>query len=274
MHYYDIDGKPRHTQVIKSGKRKGELRKTNTRDAKNKKLFPSVSGYTGIVDKPSLSDWKLRETLMVANEMPPIRGESQRQWAQAVQTKANKIMAGPAERGTQLHDAIESRVLNPDQAEREIDAFVFPVIKTLRELCDGTPIAHTEKVVVNAAKGYAGTADVILEDGRIVDYKSKSFKGRDTVDTSKDHPMQLAAYYVAANPTAKAFLPCTNIYFCREKPGKIMVKTWTEAELLVAWMAFDQCCKLFRYINDWDPRVMGNELFSDEDAVPHDLFKA
>lgn len=257
-HYYDIDGNACHTQITKSGPNKGKERNTTKADARRKKLFPSVSAYTGVIDKPFLTPWKVRESLKVAHASPLIGGESRGQWINHVVRNAEKIMARPAERGTELHDVIERRTegwgsliaLNHDLTHRE---FVDPVVMALREVCGDTPITHTEKVVVNAAMGYAGTADVILADGRIIDYKSKSFKGKDTVEPSKDHPMQLAAYYVAANGYKEPFRPCTNIYFCREEPGKIMVKTWTSLELIMAWAAFLDCTRLFRYIEDWDP---------------------
>lgn len=258
-HYYNIKGEACHTQITKSGPNKGKERNTTKADAKRKKLFPSVSAYTGVIDKPFLTPWKVRETLKVAFDCPPVGGETEQQWMGTIQSTAEKNMSRPAERGTELHDVIERRTkwnmqTDAPHSKGEDNPFVMPVLDELYKACDGIPIAHTEKVVVNAAMGYAGTADVILADGRIIDYKSKSFKGKDTVEPSKDHPMQLAAYFIAANGLAVPFLPCTNIYFCREEPGKIMVKTWTPDELEAAWQAFEHCCFIFRYMEEWDPR--------------------
>lgn len=71
-HWYSLDGKPVHKLPTKDGD--GE-RPTTIRDARKLNLLPSVTGIIGILDKPQLTKWKMREAAKAALMVPPPQGE-------------------------------------------------------------------------------------------------------------------------------------------------------------------------------------------------------
>lgn len=252
-HYYTLDGKPQHTQITKSGPNKGKKRDTTLGDAKKKKLLPSASAYIDMLAKPFLIDWKAREVLELAFDRSPIEREDCGEWIRHImgtfkKRQEREVMG----RGTELHNELESYFTskNGDIVSKD-HAFIQPVIEIVEAL--DSPVAHAEKVVVNAAMGYAGTADIIEEVGAIDDFKSKDFKGKDEVKPDFTHCMQLSSYFVAHNGHEN-FLPCRNIYFDRNVPGVTFVKEWTPGELFDGWEAFQACITLYRLVNGYDAR--------------------
>lgn len=155
-------------------------------------------------------------------------------------------------RGTILHNEIEQYFTSQSgDIVSDHHNFIMPVIEIVEGM--DSPVSHAEKVVVNTVRGYAGTADIILESGQIIDFKSKDFKGKKKVDPSFEHCMQLASYSVAHNGSY-AFLPCYNIYFDRNVPGVTFVKEWSPDELLSGWEAFLACTTLYRITKGYDAR--------------------
>lgn len=251
-HYYTHDGKPAHTQTIKSGNNKGKQRPTTKRDAAKLNLLPSVSAYTGILAKDWLIRWNVMGALGCAFDAPPIGRENKDEWISHVAAKWEKDKMGPAERGTVLHAEIEEYFTSDSgNIVSAHHAFIQPVIEIVEAM--DSPVQHSETVVVCLEHGYAGTADIIHEDGSITDFKSKDFKGRDTVTPSFDHCMQLAAYFYAHNGHAD-FTTCRNIYFDRQEPGVTMLHEWTPEELRAGWEAFLACCVLYQITTGFDPR--------------------
>lgn len=251
-HYYTHDGKPAHTQTIKSGKNKGKQRPTTKRDAAKLNLLPSVSAYTGILAKDWLIRWNVMGALGCAFDAPPIGRESQDGWVGHVAAQWEKNKMGPADRGTLLHAEIEDYFTSASgDIESAHHAFIEPVIEIVEAM--NSPVRYSEKIVVCLKHGYAGMSDIIHEDGSITDFKSKDFKGKSTVTPSFDHCMQLAAYFYAHNGHAD-FLPCRNIYFDREVPGVTQVKEWSAKELAEGWEAFLACCVLYGITTGLDAR--------------------
>ena len=71
-HWYSLDGKPVHTQPTKDG---DGQRATTLRDARKMMLLPSVTSIIGILDKPQLTRWKMREVAKAAIAIPGPQGE-------------------------------------------------------------------------------------------------------------------------------------------------------------------------------------------------------
>lgn len=250
-HYYDKNGAPRHTQ--KTGPRaKYPTRPTTIKDAEEKKLFPSVSAITGMLSKDWLAPWKVRETMKEAFASPPIGSEDFDTWKRHVCAEADKKMAFPAEFGTLLHAEIEEYFTSQNGTlHSEYAAYIEPAIEHLEGLPD--PVVASERVVVNAEFGYAGTLDVELQSGSLADFKSTGSKPGKPMLAKEEHVIQLAAYFRAAHPH-EPFQECRNIYISRDEIGRIEVKVWTPEELDAGWEAFKLCLGLFRYRSGWDSR--------------------
>lgn len=249
-HYYTTKGEPRHFIPIKSGKKKGQQRPTTLRDAKKHGWLPSVSAYTEMLGKPHLVPWKARQVLSYAYDAPPIGNESREGWIGGIMQKVEREHdATVMDRGTALHAAIES-ILSGGTCPADLLEFAMPVAEVVWGY---GKVWACERVVVSGQMGYAGTSDCILYDGSILDFKTKDFKGKDEATPSFEHAMQLAAYSVAWHQR-DAFPPCHNIYFDRNVPGKIFVKTWTPQELAEGWEAFKACQVLYRITKGYDAR--------------------
>lgn len=252
-HWYTKDARACHTQVTASGKNKGKERNTTLRDARKLGLLPSATGVLDLLNKPNLVPWKARKVLTRAFEQPPQPGQSMEAWIAAIlQAEEEHQDEHVRDRGSRLHAEIEDFFTSKrGEIVSEDYEFIAPVIEIVESM--DSPVLESETVVVNLAEGYAGTADIILASGQVVDFKTKDFKGRDSVHVSFENCCQLAAYFVAANGHA-GFLTCRNIYLDRSEPGKVQVKDWTPEELATGWEAFRHLCALWRIMNKYDPR--------------------
>src|SRR5512138_3807912 len=118
-HWYAPDGTPRHTTKAKDG----SMRNTTLRDARKEGLLPSVSGIIGILDKPALTRWKVKQGVLAVVTAPDVPGEG-------LDAKINRILDEEkqheeegklaADRGTQAHDTI-SKVLHGAEYNKEFE---------------------------------------------------------------------------------------------------------------------------------------------------------
>lgn len=268
-HFYTLDGKPCHEQPTVSKNAKSPTRPTTIADAKRLGLLPSVSTITKVLHAPGLETYKMKEVAKACFLNPPHPGEEMDPYVKAMVEKSSEDAAGAADVGTQIHAALErhfsSELSNtttadafPDTVkighmEYHIDTFVHPALKLIEQ--HGWEIVASEKVLVNAAEGYAGTTDLIIKtrDGitGIADFKSKRTKPSKPVEPSETHPCQIAAYSMAhwGNLGYGA-----NIYISTTEPGRVEIVPYSPMELHAAWLAFLDMASLWRWLNNYDPR--------------------
>ncbi len=103
-HWYAQDGSP----VYEVARAKGDgMRPTTLADARKLNLVPSVTLILGCAAKPGLDVWKLRQMFEVAYTTPRIDGESDDDFYGRVVIESKEKARLAAERGTELHAAIE-----------------------------------------------------------------------------------------------------------------------------------------------------------------------
>jgi len=264
-HYYDIHGNPCHTQPCVSKNAKNPTRPTTVKDAQKLGLFPSVSAYTRVLANPALDRHKQLEVVKACYNCVPGAGETLEEYGKHILEKSQEDAMGAADLGTQIHAAIEAHLTNPEydltspittQDGTIVPAkeFVLPAINRMKEL--GIEVLSSEKVLVNAPEGYAGTTDIVgTKNGFpvILDYKSKRTKPGVKVEPYDVHPIQIAAYFKAHWNT---FLEgCgINIFISTTEIGRVEHTIYEEKELREAWEAFQCCCALYRYTKKFDPR--------------------
>src|SRR5215475_8412303 len=157
-HWYTREGEGLHLVPSASG----EMRATTLRDARKLGLLPSVTNVLGVIAKPELVEWKMTQAVLAALTLPRLNGEGEDEFARRVVEDAQSRVRSAAEFGTAFHAGAEqvAKSLEVDPAGPHAawltlhrDWFQASCIRTV----------WTERVLVNAELGYAGTADLLVE---------------------------------------------------------------------------------------------------------------
>ena len=102
-HWYAKDGSPAYTVMAKNG----EQRSTTLRDAKKMGLLPSVTTIMKAAASPGLEAWKINQMMLAALTLPRGEGEGEESFIKRIQADSKEHARKAAERGTQVHTAIE-----------------------------------------------------------------------------------------------------------------------------------------------------------------------
>lgn len=264
-HWYTRKGEPAHTQPTKKGA-KNPSRPTNIKDAKVYDLLPSVSAYTKMLAAPGLERYKMMKVAEACYANPPHPGEEMAEYVQNMLDKSKEDGMGAADLGTQVHAAIEALLKGNEYEDYEVEVahghscflgkLVEPAYAKIDEL--GLTIENAEIVLVNNEEGYAGTTDVKHRSAKgkgILDWKSKRTKEGEPVVPNETHPMQIAAYYVAAfNDSQFDDALCMNVYISTTEPGRVDVVKYEREQLIEAYKDFLCLTRLWRSQNNYDPR--------------------
>jgi hypothetical protein len=238
-HWYAKDGTPAYTVTAKNG----EQRSTTLRDAKKMGLLPSVTTIMKAAASPGLEAWKLNQMMLAALTLPRAEGEGEESFIKRVQADSKEHARKAAERGTQVHTAIEQ--FFDGQINANDLPYLEPVYKAVNDTF-GNLMWAVEKSFA-AESGFAGKVDIHSRDGEgvVADFKTKEFTS-DTLDKVAgfdENVMQLAAYRKGLKlPNAR----CANIFVSITEPGLVVVKEWTQEELVRGWAMFD-ALKTFYY---------------------------
>jgi hypothetical protein len=237
-HWYAKDGTPAYTVTAKNG----EQRSTTLRDAKKMGLLPSVTTIMKAAASPGLEAWKLNQMMLAALTLPRADGESEESFIKRIQADSKDQARKAAERGTQVHTAIEQ--FFDGQINANDLPYLEPVYKAVNDTF-GNLMWAVEKSF--ATDTFAGKIDLHSMDGEgvVVDFKTKEFTS-DTLDKVAgfdEQCMQLSAYRTGLKkPNAR----CANIFVSVTEPGLVVVKEWTQEELARGWSMFD-ALKTFYY---------------------------
>ena len=238
-HWYAKDGTPAYTVTAKNG----EQRSTTLRDAKKMGLLPSVTTIMKAAASPGLEAWKLNQMMLAALTLPRAEGEGEESFIKRIQADSKDQARKAAERGTQVHTAIEQ--FFDGQINANDLPYLEPVYKAVNDTF-GNLVWAVEKSFA-AKSGFAGKVDLHSRDGEgvVADFKTKEFTS-DTLEKVAgfdENVMQLAAYRKGLKlPNAR----CANIFVSVTEPGLVVVKEWTQEELVRGWAMFD-ALKTFYY---------------------------
>ena len=104
LHWYNLDGSPQYTVTAKDGSQ----RSTTLRDARKMNLVPSVTTIMSCAAKPGLEAWKLNQMLLAALTLPRAPDEPESAYVQRIISDSKEQAKQAAERGTNVHTALES----------------------------------------------------------------------------------------------------------------------------------------------------------------------
>ncbi len=174
-HWYRRDGEPLHS-VLSA---KGEPRPTTVRDARTLGLLPSVTTVLGVINKPELVEWKMTQAVLAALTLPRLEDEGEDAFAKRVVEDAQSRVKTAADFGSAFHAGAEqvAKTLEVDPAGPYV-AWLNHQRAWFQANC--VRLVWTERVLVNAELGYAGTADLLIEHQQygltLVDYKTQAVR--------------------------------------------------------------------------------------------------
>jgi hypothetical protein len=222
------------------------------KDGRN--VVPSVTSYFKLLHKQMLVDWTIEQALWWAIRTPYDNSDVQEDWISRVKSTASGASMGAADLGTAIHDAIEKASLG-EEYDAKYDVYVQAVQAKYREL--GLKSIGPEACLGSKEHGYAGRCDDRCEGGIVIDYKSRKTRVGKKAATYETDGMQLSAY---------GFAQWKNEYFSKgsgyifvistTEPGRVDPVKYSGDELLAAFTGFCGLMQLWRYIKDFDPRVI------------------
>lgn len=241
-HYYTIEGKPCHYVPRADGK---GMRSTTIADAKRLGLVPGVTTVLKVLDKPALTAWLVRQSVMAVLTAPDQDGES-------IDEKVFRVLERDqeqdeerelaAERGKQIHHELELLARGEESDIPGIRNALTPMFRELLERY-GKPVLVEHRF---AACGYGGTIDLVIgnPDGRrtVVDYKTTS---KIPKSPWPEHRLQLAAYAGPAFATRRV-----SVYISTKNLGEYAIyehDTPQDEE----YKAFCHVLAVWRYMKGW-----------------------
>ena len=229
LHWYRKDGTPQYTVTAKSGNE----RPTTLADAKKMDLLPSVTTILNCAAKPGLEAWKLNQMLLAALTLPRAQDETEESYVQRIINDSREQGRAAAQRGTDIHNVIESwyeGVMIADRVEYQIG------VAEAVEKHFGQRNWAAEKSF-GSTLGFGGKIDLHTKDGDgvVIDFKTKEFTDPQKVEAYDEHAMQLSAYREGLEmPYAR----CANVFISVVEPGLVVIKEWEPEELVRAWKMF------------------------------------
>jgi hypothetical protein len=239
-HWYKLDGSPCYEVPNKS--KPGEMRNTTLRDAKVLKLVPSVTGIIRMAAAPALERYKRNAVLMSALTLPRIDGESEKDWLARVEQDWQEHGRQAAERGTQIHGAIEQFYRGND-FDIEYEKYVFSAVGAIEE--NSPQQSWSAERSFAHQLGYGGKTD-LHSDEWVVDIKTKDGDLTD-VEVYDDHALQLAAY---RRGLGKDSARCGILFVRRDVPEAKFIEI-PEPDLVRGLGMFDCLLKFWQIKNNF-----------------------
>ena len=231
QHWYTRTGDPAYTVTNKDG----HQRPTTLRDARKLGLVPSVTTIIKCAASPGLEAWKLQQMMLAALTLPRAPEETEESFISRIQTDSKEQAKMAAERGSEVHAALESYYETRHITTKFSDAVLGTDSEVLKVFGDMT--WSPEKSF--SRDGFGGKVDLHSKDGRgaVIDFKTKEITSEtsDKAQGFDEHLMQLSAYRVGLEiPQAR----CANVFVSVTEPGLVMVKEWSQEELARGWKMF------------------------------------
>jgi hypothetical protein len=241
-HWYHRSGVPAYSVIGANGKE----RPTTLRDARKMNLVPSVTTIIKSAASPGLEAWKLNQMMLAALTLPRVADESEEEFISRIQRDSKEHAKMAAERGTNIHTAIEnmySGVMHAEYAEHQ--AGVYREIEKEFGITEFQP----EKAFSHEI-GFGGKVDLFTpayqNRGLVIDIKTKEFSEPTKVAGYDEHMMQLAAYRVGLGiPDAD----CANVFVSVTVPGLVVINKWSQEDLARGWVMFESLLKFWQAKN-------------------------
>lgn len=243
-HWYRRDGSPCYEQVTG----KGGLRPTDLRDARKLGLVPSVTTVLGVLAKPALETWKVRQGILAALTLTRAPDECDDAYLARVLTDSQQQAKDAADEGTKIHDACECFWQDrwfPPKYQPHVDAVREEIERLFPDVNDW--VAERS---FGHELGFGGKVDLHSPStGIVVDYKGKDGDFSDGKRLAYDQHWQLAAY------NRGLLLPratCANVFVSRTHPGKVASHVWKKESVDDGWRVFEAALETWKRLRKFD----------------------
>lgn len=245
-HWYDRDGNPVYEVNGKP---------TTLREARKLNLISGVSAIMRCAYSFQLEKWKIGQAILAALTLPRQPDETEEAWIDRIVTDSGDVARKAADRGTQIHEAIECFY-----SRREFAPEMAPFVLNVREVLDRTfgPQPWVAEKAVACRYGYGTKADLCC-DRWLVDFKGTE-KPADKLATYESHHMQLAATRRAlqdhamrrSEPVLFMHTRCAIVYVHRET-AEVTVCEVPEPKLARGLKMFDALLTYWKEEKSYDP---------------------
>lgn len=238
-HWYDRQGTP----VYEVPRAKGDgMRPTTLRDARKLSLVPSVTTILRCAAAPGLEAWKARQLLEAALTLPKLPEESLDDYATRVIEDSKEQGRKAAERGTELHAAIELGDIGG-----EWGLYVEKVYDTLAQYGIDITKGKPEHSFASPL-GFGGKLDWTSDD-TILDFKTTKQVATKKQLAWPEHLWQLAAYDVGLHGECRARL--INVFIDTEEP-EVRLHEWPQEDTQKAWRIFQHLLGFWQEKNSYN----------------------
>ena len=229
-HWYTKDGVPQYTVP---SKKDGTPRATTLRDARTMDLVPSVTTIINMAAKPALTAWLQQQVLYAALTLPRRPDEPEKEYIDRIINDSKEQGRSAADAGTAIHASIQGHYEDKPTGRHQesVDACTKEITEHF-----GEAIWISERSFSHEF-GFGGKCDLFCAGtiNAVVDIKTKEFTDPKKVEGYDEHLMQLAAYRVGLGiPNAR----CANVFVSRNVPDLVVVKEWSEEDLVRGWKMF------------------------------------
>ena len=250
-HYYDKQG----NAVYEVPRAKGDgMRATTLADARKLNLVPSVTTILACAAKPGLEAWKAKQILEAALTLPRLPDETLDDYAARVIEDSKAQGKKAAERGTELHAAIEDWIRGV-QNLKWLDHCV-KLNLTLQQYGIDITKGKPEHSFASPL-GYGGKIDW-HNDEIVLDFKTKA-----NLESKRlaydEHCWQLSAYAKGlTDERSHQFLNrppitrCANV-FVGIDDCTVRIHEWNEEDMDKAWRAFQALLSFWQITKNYTP---------------------
>lgn len=214
QHWYAKDGTPTYEVPSADGKK---MVKATLRQARKLELVPGVTGIMGLMDKPALTQWKMRQAILAALTLPRQEGESDDAYVARIIRDGMQEAADARDMGTRVHIALQEAY-----SGRDPEPDLVPWVEAIFAITDklGPREMWTAEKPVANHWGYGTKADLSCPSW-VLDFKGKDDLTDKSLVLYDEHYMQLSATREALEYGSAR---CGIIFFSRNKPEARLVE--------------------------------------------------
>ncbi len=248
-HWYDKQGNAVYEVPRVKG---GGMRPTTLADARKLGLVPSVTTILACAAKPGLEAWKAKQILEAALTLPRLADETLDDYATRIIEDSKAQGRKAAERGTELHAAIELYIQYkalPMEVEAKWGQHCCKVQNTLKQYGIDILQGKSEHSFASTFWGYGGKLDTSFSDPDIViDYKTKSdLTGKQLA--WPEHCWQLSAYARGLDMHKPRLI---NV-FIGINDCEVKIHEWNEEDADKGWRAFQALLSFWQITKNYKP---------------------
>lgn len=232
------------------------MRAATLRDARKMGLYPGVTTIIRCAAAPGLERWKQNQVLLAALTLPRRPQETEDDWLNRVILDSQEQARKAADRGTQIHAAIQGH-FEGQAPDEEMWPYVQGAVKALKQAFGARPEWRAEQSFADAM-GFGGKVDLCrwapgLGREAVVDIKTKEFSDASSVKAWDDHAIQLAAYRRGLGLDEAS---CANVFVSTSVPGLATVIMWSEDEIRRGWTMFKSLLAYWQAKNNYQPAAV------------------